>query len=127
LPPSLLSRTSATLIQIHTGDSIPRPDGFAARIEADANRLLARFAAQVTRLEIHLSGENGVKSGAAGIKCVMEARPAGYPPLSSHDQGRSAEDACRGAARKLQRLLDSTLDRGRDRRPGLSPGLGGEE
>ena len=71
---------------------------------------LRRFADRITRVEIQLTDENSsAKAGPNDIRCVMEARMSGMQPISVTDRGDSPEDALRGAAGKLQRLIESTL------------------
>ena len=82
-------------IQVNTDDNIEGRENLVRHIETEVGRILSRFGDQVTRVEIHLSDENAGKPGNADKRCLMEARPAGRPPVtagSAPDQGRQ-EDA----------------------------------
>lgn len=61
----------------------------------------------VTRLEVHLSDQNGGKSGQRDKRCVMEARLEGRQPIAASDDATTLDQAVRGAADKLARLIDS--------------------
>ncbi|HUG98126.1 MAG TPA: HPF/RaiA family ribosome-associated protein [Gammaproteobacteria bacterium] len=100
------------LIQINTDDNVNQSDALTERIEATVRDVLARFADQVTRVEVHLSDENSdKKSGSADIRCLLEARLAGLQPVAVTDAAATVEQAVDGAVRKMRRSLDSTLGR----------------
>ncbi len=101
-------------IQVNTGHNIAGSEDLQRRIEADVAAALERFSAYITRVEVHLTDENGSKSGAADKRCMMEARPAGRPPVAVTNEAATLEDAFDGAAKKLHRLLESTLAREND-------------
>ncbi len=107
-------------IQVKTGDNIEGGEKFVRHVETEVGRVLSRFSHQVTRVEVHLSDESGDKSGGADKRCLMEARPAGRPPVAVSHEGATLEDAWAGAAKKLLRLLESTLGRASDRKGAAS-------
>jgi ribosome-associated translation inhibitor RaiA len=72
---------------------------------------LGRFSAHVTRLEVHLSDENGRKGGKDDKRCVLEARMEGRKPVAVIDHAATRKDAVQGALDKLVRMLDSTVGR----------------
>jgi ribosome-associated translation inhibitor RaiA len=111
-------------IQVNTGNGIENKESLERWADAEMRQLLARFSADVTRVEIHLSHESRA-GGGGDERCAMEARLAGHPPLAVSHHGGSLDEAFRGAADKLRRALDSTLgrlsghrDRGSIRRDG---------
>ena len=63
-------------IQINTSNGIENKDALERWADAELRQTLARFAAEVTRVEIHLSDENHAASGGADKRCTMEARLA---------------------------------------------------
>ncbi|MBE0545141.1 MAG: HPF/RaiA family ribosome-associated protein [Verrucomicrobia bacterium] len=68
-----------------------------------------------TRVEVHLSDENGEKTGGRDKRCMMEARLEGHQPIAVTDEAETIAQAIDGAADKLKSALDSTLGRkGRD-------------
>lgn len=98
-------------IQVNTSNGIENKDTLERWADGEMRQALARFAADVTRVEIHLSDENHAASGSADKRCAMEARLAGHPPLAVSHHAASLDEAFRGAADKLRRSLDSTLGR----------------
>ena len=96
-------------IQVNTDDNIHGRDSLVAKVQAEVEQVLGRFAGQVTRIEVHLSDENAAKPGSSDKRCLMEARPTGQKPVAvTHEAGTLAE-AWGGAAKKLRALLDSQL------------------
>jgi ribosome-associated translation inhibitor RaiA len=98
-------------VQINTSNGIDNKDTLERWADAEVQQQLSRFVADVTRVEVHLSDENHDKAGAADKCCVMEARLAHHQPLAVTQHAASLDEAFRGAADKLKRLLDNTLGR----------------
>lgn len=101
-------------IQTNTDRNITGSEGLAAQANAIVESALARFSDQITRVEIHLSDENGARGGAQDKRCLMEARLEGRQPVAVTHQAATAEQAMIGAADKLKRSIESTLGRLRD-------------
>lgn len=70
---------------------------------------LARFEDRVTRVEVHLSDENGAKSGTKDKKCVLEVRPQGLKPIAVTSQDDSIEKAISSATKKMESSLTSLI------------------
>jgi hypothetical protein len=83
--------------------------------EEHLREVLARFRQDITRIEVHLSDENAEKSGNADKRCTMEARLVHHQPLAVHHDGGNQDEAIRGAADKLKRIIESTVERARDK------------
>ncbi len=70
------------------------------------------FGERITRVEVHLSDENSSqKTHGDAMRCRMEARPAAREPVTVTADGATLDQAVSGAAKKLERLLDSTFGR----------------
>jgi magnesium-transporting ATPase (P-type) len=69
------------------------------------------LAEHVTRVEVHLSDENGEKTGGRDKRCMMEARLEGHQPIAVTDEADSLDGAIVGAADKLKSSVDHTLSR----------------
>jgi len=109
-------------IQLNTDAHITGTEALAAQVRATIENSLQRFSEHVTRVEVHLSDENGGKSGQKDQRCMLEARLEGRQPVAVTDHAKTLEQAINGATLKLARLLDSTLGRlhdHRDRASGL--------
>ncbi len=97
-------------IQVNTDNNIDGNADLIQEAEEILGRVLARFADKLTRLEVHLSDEDGTsKSVGADKKCVLEARIEGRPPTSASDMAPTTGQAVNGAARKMVRVLESEL------------------
>jgi len=103
-------------IQLNTDVNIEGTEALAAQVSATVEQALARFDQHITRVEVHLSDENGGKSGQQDQRCMLEARLEGRQPLAVTDQAATLEQAVHGAAQKLAHLLNSTLGRLHDHR-----------
>lgn len=98
-------------IQVNTSNGIENKETLERWADTEIRQHFARFSADVTRVEIHLSDENHGKAGADDQCCVMEARLAHHQPLAVTHHGNTMDEAFRGATGKLKRVLDSTLGR----------------
>lgn len=98
----------------NTDNSVHGDERLAATVESMVSAALERFAAQITRVEVHLSDENGGKSGGDDKRCVMEARLEGRPPTAVSHKAAVVDEAIQGAADKLARALASRLGRLRE-------------
>jgi ribosome-associated translation inhibitor RaiA len=98
-------------IQVNTDVHIEGREALATQVSATVEHALQRFQDHVTRVEVHLSDQNGDKSGQHDKRCVMEARLEGRPPIAATGEAATLDQAVRVAADKLARLIDSQLGR----------------
>lgn len=98
-------------IQINTDSNIERHDGLTRHVETVVQGALSHFKEQVTRVEVHLSDDNGPKAGAADNRCLMEVRLQGHQPIAVTEHAASLHQSIQGAADKLKRSVDSALGR----------------
>lgn len=85
----------------------------AAQVESIVTATLQRFGSQLTRVDVHLTDENGGKGGDADKRCVMEARLERLPPMAVTHDAATVEAAIDGAVGRLERAIDHTLGRQR--------------
>jgi hypothetical protein len=95
-------------VQMNTSNGIENKESLERWADAYLNEMLARFRQEITRVEVQLSDENGVK-GAANKRCMMEARLNGHEPLAVNHHAESQDLAFRGASQKLIKLIEHTL------------------
>jgi hypothetical protein len=107
-------------ILVNTDDNVEGNEELTRHVEAEIGAALSRFSDQLTRVEAHLSDESAGKSGGAGRRCVLEARPAGQQPVAVTHHAPTLGEACSGAAQKLKNLLESQFGRLDDRKRGAS-------
>lgn len=98
-------------IQINTDGNIEGHEELASQVSGVVEDALSRFSDQITRVEVHLSDENSDKNGQHDKRCMMEVRLEGRRPTAVTHQAASMGDAVDGAADKLKRSLESTLER----------------
>jgi ribosome-associated translation inhibitor RaiA len=72
---------------------------------------LKRYQSHITRIEVHLTDENGQKDGRNDILCLLEARLEGRQPMAVSNQADDIEQAVSGALDKLKVSLDTILGR----------------
>ncbi len=76
---------------------------------------LKRFENHITRIEVHLSDENGKKEGINDTVCLLEARLEGKKPIAVSSKGDSEIVALTGAINKLKASLTSILGKEHDK------------
>jgi ribosome-associated translation inhibitor RaiA len=103
-------------VQINSDSNISMHGKLSDAIGAYINNLLQRFDPYLTRVEVHLTGENVNKSGPKDKRCVLEARAKRHPSLIVTNKSTDIEDAFSGAAAKMHRHLESTYGRLGDKR-----------
>lgn len=69
------------------------------------------YEAEITRIEAHISDENGKKEGIKDIRCLLEARLEGKQPIAVSNQAATIEQAVSGAIEKLKAALKTILGR----------------
>lgn len=98
-------------IQFNTDKNIPGSEDLIASQISLISDELSRFSEQITRVEVHLSDENGIKDGVNDKRCLMEARLAGMKPMAVTDFANTHEQAVSGALHKLKTSLESITSR----------------
>ncbi len=108
------------LIQVNTDANIEGGEKFVRYVEGEMDRLLSRFRDNLSRLDIHLSDENGAKQGPIDKRCLLEAHRSGHPAVVVSHEAATLEEAWTGAAKKLLHVLESNLGRNEDHKGGAS-------
>lgn len=100
-------------IQVNTDRTVEGGDQLVEMVEGKVQAALDRFADRITRVEAHLSDVDGEKRGGDPDKrCVLEARPAGKPPVAVTGVGDTLAHACDDANRKMLTRLARSFGRG---------------
>ena len=97
------------LIEVSTDNTIEGREKLNDYVKGVVEEAMSRFAKRITRVVVHTSDVNGNKSGLNDIRCVMEARLEGRPPIAVTSQETTIDEAVDSAAGKLKRLIESTL------------------
>lgn len=97
------------LIQVNTDHHIQGDESVTRHVEQTLESALGRFSGQITRVEVHLRDVNADKAGDRDKHCLLEARLEGRQPVTASNEAQTVAAAVNGAAKKLQRVLDSSL------------------
>lgn len=103
-------------IQINSGNNIEVHEEFASKIKGIVEDAMSRFSDNITRVEVHLSDEDGNKNGINDKRCMIEARLAGRQPAAVTETADTFDLAVIGAAGKLVNMIESTLGRIQDKK-----------
>lgn len=99
-------------IQVNTDNHTTGSAGLTSHVENVIAGTLERFAERITRVEAHFSDQSsGHKSVGNDKRCSLEARLAGLQPLTVSHNGPTLDAALEGAAEKLEKILQRTLER----------------
>ena len=102
-------------IQVHADRHIKADERLAEFVRETLQNKLNRFAEHLTRIEVHLSDENGhQRNDGYDKRCMLEARFEGLEPVAITEHAATVGQTVTGAADKLQRKLSSMLGKIRD-------------
>jgi len=105
-----LNRTGICMqIQVNTDHNIDGKESTAQWVESVVEQALARHRDKITRVEVHISDENGSKEGTRSMRCMMEARLEHRQPTTVMSNADNIDAAVRDAAEKLHRAIDSII------------------
>lgn len=102
-------------IQFNTDKNLTVHEGFNSKLTEMLNKGLDRFRDHISRLEVHLSDENGQKNGLNDKRCLLEARVQGRTPVAVTADEQTHELAVKAAILKLKNSLDTVFGRMQDR------------
>jgi ribosome-associated translation inhibitor RaiA len=101
-------------IQVNTDSNIEGREKVTAHVRSLVENALDRFSDRITRVEVHLSDQNGDKSGQDDKRCTMEARLKGRQPTAVTHDAATLNQAVDGAAERIRRSIESALGRLQD-------------
>ena len=100
-------------IQFNTDKTISGNERNEAFFTTLISEELDRFQSQITRIEVHLSDENGRKERGDDKQCLLEARLEGRKPIAVINQSDTIEKAVSGAVDKLKNALSTIIEKAR--------------
>lgn len=105
-------------IQINTEHALEGHQALAAHLCGVIENALGHLADHITRIEVHLSDENGEDQdrGQNDKRCLIEAHLDGCRPLAVTAHAATVHQSVVAAADKLARLVEGTLGRLHDHR-----------
>lgn len=98
-------------IQFNTGHNIAGTEALSAPFIALISKELNRFSTHISRIEVHLTDQDGDKDGQNDKRCMMEARLEGKQPIAVTYDANTHDQAVEGAIDKLKASLATILDR----------------
>jgi ribosome-associated translation inhibitor RaiA len=96
-------------IQLNTDKSLVIHENFGTEIKELLTKELSHFSEHITRLEVHLSDENGSKEGINDKRCVLEARLPNRQPTAVTADANTHEQSVKAATDKMKHALDSII------------------
>ena len=98
-------------VQINTDKNATASEELRDSLKVLISEQLKRFDSQITRLEVHLSDEDGSKHGQNDKRCLLEARLEGLQPVAVTEEADTYERAVKGAVDKMKTSLNTMLGR----------------
>lgn len=96
-------------IQVNTDKNIEGREQLSAYVESFIKDGLSRYTDHITRIEVHLSDENGSKEGTEDKRCLIEVRVEKLNPIVTSDLALTLHKAIDGATSKMKKALDSKI------------------
>ena len=98
-------------IQINTDHNIKGHEAMILKAESFIENHISYLSQHITRIEVHLSDENGKKIGGNDKRCLIEARLEKHQPIVVTEESGTLDEALQGATEKLKHALDHLLGR----------------
>jgi hypothetical protein len=98
-------------VQLNTDKNISGNERVESYLSSLVEIELSRFSDHITRVEIHLTDENGQKKGENDKRCILEARLEKRQPIVVTCHANTVEKAVSDALYKLKTSVDTIYDR----------------
>lgn len=95
------------IIQFNTDKTINGDEKNSSYFNSIIEEELKRFSDHITRIEVHLTDENGNKEGLKDRRCLLEARIENRQPIAVTNHASTNEEAVTGALEKLKISLET--------------------
>ncbi len=92
-------------IQINTDKTISGTEDLRMMIDSIIRDGLSRHEKKITRIEVHISDENGKKKGQGDKRCLLEARLEGKQPIAVSYTANQITESVEGAVKSLISVL----------------------
>ena len=106
-------------IEIRTDKNIHGGERLISYVRAELTQKFQRYSERITHFLVHISDENGEKSGDNDKRCMIEARPAGLKPVAVTHKAATVDASIHGAIDKLKRSLEHLYEKKDHHRGGL--------
>lgn len=102
-------------VQVNASHNIEGGGQLNSYVENHLKEVFQRYSGAITRIEVHLSDENGAKGGVNDKKCLLEARISHHQPIVVSDHADTIHEAIEGASGKLLRSMVTMVGKLTDR------------
>lgn len=98
-------------IHLNTDNHVQGDASLQRHAQDTVSTVLDRYAERISRIEVHVHDDNGRERTGNGQDkhCTIEARLHNLPPLAASDSADEVAAAVTGAARKLQRVIETAI------------------
>lgn len=96
-------------IQVNTDNNVEGKQKLESYMIEAISQGLNRFGDLITRVEVHVSDENGNKKGPNDKRCLLEARLKGLAPVAVTSQEDSVHKAVSASIEKMKASLSTTV------------------
>ena len=103
------------IVQLNTDKNIEGTARLESFVSEKISHGLKHFAENITRVEVHLSDQNGEKEGSDDIHCKIEARLEGIQPAIVVGKSGSTEKALDEAIDKMKAKLGTIMGKIKER------------
>ena len=100
----------------NSDNQLPLSSETSQALEALVEARLARIADRLTRVEVHLSDDDGPRTGGDDKKCLIELRPNGMRAITATDQAATVERAVTAATDKALKAFDRQIGKATTRK-----------
>ena len=98
-------------IQVNKDKNISGNKKLIAYVNTIIKDELVRVSDHITRIEVHLSDENGSKTGKYDKHCMLEARLKNRQPIAVASRAKTVEKAVNNALDKLKTSMETIFSR----------------
>ena len=106
-------------IEIRTDKNIQGSERLISYVRAELTQEFQRYSERITHFSVHISDENGEKTGDHDKRCMIEARPVGLKPVAVTNKAANIDASIHGAIDKLKRSLEHLYEKKEHHRGGL--------
>lgn len=99
------------LVEVNTDKNIKNSERLIEFCKSTLETELDRFNEHITRVEVHLSDENGEKGGENDKRCLIETKLKGKGPVAVTNMANTIDEALSGAIDKITKVLETSLDK----------------
>jgi len=97
------------VIQLNADKNLVIHEAYGTTLKEVLEKELSHFKDHITRLEVHLSDENGGKSGPNDKRCLLEARISNKQPVVVTVDADTHDQSVKAASVKLKHALETVI------------------